>query len=499
MKFRRYSHERVSKKKIDKSGLKLSSLLCFPRNKRLSNSPIVMACPYSGKVAPKDTSARCPATGASSSSPPRTCPHQPKTMKKTPTKFVVSEENKEILKATIPAVAAAGVSFTKHFYNRMFTAVPCLKNTFNSTNQAVGKQPSRLFATVAEAALSCVQDREFDELMAENIVHKHCALHVQGGQYAVVGEHLLGTISECLTTDEKVLGAWGELYGLLAQKLKDMEEALYQETESKEGGWRGMREFRLAEKTPVAEDIVRFRFVPVDGGKVCSFRNGQYITVWAQPEGWKYRQPRHYTLYTEGEMKEGAASTQGYSISIRKQGAMSEFLHSAEVGTVVQLTAPFGGFDLRGLDELWAKDASVPVVLLSAGVGVTPLLSLLEGMVERKEGEGRKVMWLHGSRNAGRHPYRERVTEIAKENAWLTRRVWYSGVEEVEEGEEEENLRKHHFVGRMDLKDVEGMIPFTDTRVQFYLCGPSGWMETMLETLEKGYGVGTERLLYESF
>ena len=426
-----------------------------------------------------------------------TCPYQQQ-MKRKATKFVVSEENNAILKATIPAVAEAGVSFTKHFYHRMFSAVPCLKNTFNSTNQAVGKQPSRLFATVAEAALSCVEDREFDELMAENIVHKHCALNIQGGQYAVVGEHLLGTISECLTTDEKVLGAWGELYGQLAGKLKAMEEALNQETEKKEGGWRGLREFRLAEKTPVAEDIARFRFVPVDGGKVCSFRNGQYTTVWAKAEGWEYRQPRHYTLFNGEEKDEN-----GLSVSIRKQGLMSEYLHGAEVGTFVQLSAPFGGFDLRGVEGMWENDPTVPVVLMSAGVGVTPLLSLLEGMVEggkgKGKGKGRKVVWLHGARNEGRHAYGERVKEIARGCEWLTRRVWFSGAKEGKEMEEEENLKEYHFGGRMDLKEVEGVIPFTDKRVVYYLCGPGGWMEAMLEKLEKGYGVGKERLLYESF
>ena len=449
-----------------------------------------MACPHSGKVATNEVPV-CPASTAARSAEKKTCPYQPQ-MKRTPTKFVVSEENKAILKATIPAVAAAGVSFTKHFYHRMFSAVPCLKNTFNATNQAVGKQPSRLFATVAEAALSCVEDREFDELMAENIVHKHCALNVLGGQYAVVGEHLLGTISECLTTDEKVLAAWGELYGQLADKLKKMEEALNQETEKKEGGWRGLREFRLAEKTPVAEDIARFRFVPVDGGKVCSFRNGQYTTVWAKAEGWEYRQPRHYTLFT-GERDEN-----GLSVSIRKQGLMSEYLHGAEVGTNVELSAPFGGFDLRGVEDMWANDPTTPIVLMSAGVGVTPLLSLLEGMAAGGESEGRRVVWLHGARNEERHAYGEKVIEIAKGCEWLTRRVWYSGEKEGKEGDEE-NLKEFHFGGRMDLKDAEGVIPFTDNRVVYYLCGPAGWMDVMLEKLEKGYGVGKERLLYESF
>ena len=374
----------------------------------------------------------------------------------------------------------------------MFTAVPCLKDVFNGTNQAVGKQPGKLFATVAEAAVSCVEDRDFDENMALSICHKHCALNIQGNQYGVVAEHLLGTISEKLTDDQRVLGAWAELYGELANKCMSIEQSLYKETEEKEGGWTGMREFFLAERTIIADGLARIRFEPVDGKKVCSFRNGQYTTVWAKQEGWSHRQPRHYTLASPGD--EG-----GLTITVRKQGLMSNLLHEIDVGEKFELSAPYGAFDMSNLEALWLRDPSVPVVFLSAGVGITPILSMLEQVADDPTGP---VVWLHASKRGANHPYRTRLLQIARENDWMTRRVWYETpqpVDFVNPPSTEENLKKFHFEGRMNFKDVEDLIPFGNKNVYYYFCGPPGFMEWAVKDLTENYGISKDRLMYESF
>ena len=410
--------------------------------------------------------------------------------------FNVSPENLEILKATLPAVANTGTDLTKYFYTRMFKAVPCLRDVFNNTNQKIGKQPAKLFASVAEAASSVVEGREFDDEMALSIAHKHCGLNVTGPNYNIVGEHLLGTISECLTDDKAVLGAWGELYWQLADQLKEMEENLVKETEAKEGGWKGLREFELFEKKKLGTNIARFHFRPVDGENVCSFTSGQFTTVWAKPEGWTNTQPRHYTLNVPLNPKD---YSKFYAVTVRKQGQMSDFLHNADMGTRVQLSAPYGMFNILGAEELWLRDPATPIVFLSAGVGLTPTLAMLEGLEGDKHGP---VYWLHASKKGSEHPYRQKLIDLAGTRDWLTRRVWYEFPETLDYQNEEvgeDNLKKFHFEGRMNFGQVEDVVPLKDHRAIYYLCGPAGWMEKAIDDLQENYGVTRDRLKYESF
>merc|ERR1712187_890971 len=122
---------------------------------------------------------------------------------------------------------------------------PELLDTFNVTNQRRGTQQAALFSAIARSATSLLSSGTLPQDMLEGINHKHCALNVVPEQYNVVGEHILGTITDLLNPGQTVLDAWGELYTALADQCIKREEQIYNDMESRPGGWRGVRKFTV--------------------------------------------------------------------------------------------------------------------------------------------------------------------------------------------------------------------------------------------------------------
>lgn len=423
-------------------------------------------------------------------------------------KFTVSEGTLETVKATLPLVAAAGTDFTKHFYARLFKEHPELMNIFNQTNQAKGGQPKKLLQTVALAAQAAIDTGELPAEAIMSICQKHTALNISPDAYAIVGQHILGTIEDLLTDDKAVLDAWGALYGDIVKAFVTEEEKIRDEMMNTPGGWIGKREFKLVRKETLSTTITRFKFEPVDGKPTPVFKPGKYTTIWAKidsegPYGHYTEQPRHYTLALPHNPEN---MTNSMSISVRKQGLVSSLLHDSPEGSTFELSAPFGCFDLSGVEKLWLAEEDAPVVFLSAGVGITPVLAMLENIYVT-----RPSSWLHSASYGSVHAYRNRIREIAAvRNGQLKRRVWYSRPtpEDGPAGGDEEdpikyNLAKYHYRGRMDLLSVEKELPsemlqLDKEKAQYYMCGPPGFMAGQKKAL-MSLGVDESRIHSEGF
>lgn len=408
----------------------------------------------------------------------------------------LSNKTLEVVRDTLPAVGAAGPSFTKHFYGRMFAAHPELLNTFNIINQRAGKQPKALFSAIAASATCVLESGTLPVELIEGVNQKHCALNVVPAQYDVVGEHLLGTITDLLNPGQEVLDAWGELYGALAGHCIKREEEIYKEVEAKTGGWRGMRKFKVQEKLPLSVHVTKFTFAPVDGQAVCSHKPGQYITVWTYPvkNEPEKRQPRHYSLTME-------PCSNTYSIAVKKEemGLVSSFLHDRVApGDELDLSPPYGSFSVQGGSELWTRDPDAPIVLLSAGVGITPMLSMLGTLKNGTEASDRPVVWLHAAQNGREHAFRDYIVGIARAHPDdLTRRVWYEepNADDIM-GTDDKSV--YHFKGRMDLGNVKDVLPLGDSRALYYFCGPVPWMRSIAQQL-MAFGVDKAALNFEVF
>lgn len=153
----------------------------------------------------------------------------------------------DIVKSTIPLLAETGPALTAHFYDRMFTHNPELKDIFNMSNQRNGDQREALFNAICAYAVN-IENLEVLLPAVEKIAHKHTSFMITAEQYSIVGGHLLATIDEMLSPGQEVLDAWGEAYGVLANVFIQREEQIYQENDNQEGGWRGLREFELIAK-----------------------------------------------------------------------------------------------------------------------------------------------------------------------------------------------------------------------------------------------------------
>mmetsp|Transcript_23101 Transcript_23101/g.41745 ORF Transcript_23101/g.41745 Transcript_23101/m.41745 type:complete len:431 (+) Transcript_23101:55-1347(+) len=400
----------------------------------------------------------------------------------------------DLVKATLPAVAEAGPAFTGHFYKRMFKAHPELLNTFNVANQRQGRQQKALFNAVAACAVNVLEHGCLPTEMLEGVHHKHCALDVQPAQYDVVAEHIIGTIVEMLDPGQEVLDAWGELYGAVADRCVTREEEIYKQTESLPGGWRGLRKFKVVEKTPKSEVITKFTFAPADGQKICEFIPGQYTSVWLQPDSWDNRQVRHYSLVSD-------VGTDSYSIAVKKEhnGLMSSYLHDRlAVGDEVDLSAPFGNFNIGGCEKLWTSDPNAPVVMLSAGVGITPMLGMLGNLKNGVTPQSRPVVWMHAAKNGHEHAFRDYLVGLARAHPdEITRRVWYESPS-PDDVKGMSNRSPFHYEGLMDLTKVKSLLPLDESHAQYFFCGPQEWMKMVGGQLLQ-LGVHKENLHFEAF
>ena len=127
-----------------------------------------------------------------------------------------------------------------------------------------------------------------------------------------------------------------------------------------------------------------------------SAQAGQYLTVRVRPDADAPPLTRSYSL-------SDLPDERGYRISVKREGAASRYLHEhVKVGDVLDAAAPRGSFVLR--------DGTRPVVLISAGVGATPVLAMLHALAG--EHSARAVWWLHGARNRDEHAFGAEVDAL---------------------------------------------------------------------------------------
>ncbi len=392
----------------------------------------------------------------------------------------LSKKTISTVKSTAPVLAEHGEAITGYFYQQMFTLNPELLNIFNATNQKTGRQQAALAAAVYGYAANIDNLDALTEVV-QRIAHKHASFNILPGHYPIVGKHLLNAVAAVLgdaATDD-VLEAWGEAYEFLANVFIEAEEGIYKVTEQQKGGWRGTRDFIVTAKVEESALITSFYFEPVDGLSVAPFIPGQYIGIYLQPVEGGNRCIRQYSL-------SDAPNGTGYRISVKKegkgdtQGVISNFLHdSVNVGDTVQLSPPSGDFYLD-------QSSESPVVLLSGGVGQTPVLSMLNSLTGLNS--QREIRYVHGATNGQVHAFGEHVKSLSENNNNLEHFLFYDHPEDQDS--------EHDFSGFMDLNVIRDQIEIPGA--DYYFCGPLGFMSMVNKTL-KSWGVPAASIHFEVF
>lgn len=396
---------------------------------------------------------------------------------------MLSQATKELIKATAPVLAEQGNSIIRRFYQRLFQAHPELRNLFNMTHQERGQQQEALARAVYAYAAN-IEQPETLAAMLRNIAHKHASLGVLPDQYPIVGEHLLGAIKDVLqeAASADILAAWAEAYQQLADLLIDMERELHDSSASREGGWRDWRTFVVQEKRQESEVITSFVLAPSDGRPLADFLPGQYISVAVQVPELGLQQIRQYSL---SDMPNG----QTYRISVKREGEpgqpagkVSCLLHDhIEPGDELLVAPPYGTFHID-------VDARTPIVLISGGVGLTPMVSMLKTALQDP---ARQVVFVHGARNSRVQAMRNRLRQAERENENFRVIVFYN-----EPLAEDVEGRDYDHPGLVDVKLIRDQILLPDA--DYYICGPIPFMRQQHDALEN-LGIPEARIHYEVF
>ncbi|MBG9787871.1 NO-inducible flavohemoprotein [Brevibacillus laterosporus] len=398
---------------------------------------------------------------------------------------MLSEKTIQIIKSTVPVLEKHGIDITKRFYQLLFTKHPELLNIFNHANQKQERQQTAL-ANVVYAAAQYIDKLETIIPVVKQIGHKHRSLGIKAEHYPIVGENLLAAIKDVLgdlATDE-ILQAWAEAYGVIADAFIGVEAEFYKQAEQQQGGWEGFRAFKVDRKVKESDVITSFYLVPQDGEAIALFEPGQYVSVKVDIPGEENTHIRQYSL-------SDAPGKPYYRISVKREdgkqdqpaGKVSVYLHEQiQQGDVLLLSAPAGDFVLDQKDDR-------PVVLISGGVGLTPLVSMLNTLVETNP--NRQVTFIHAAQNGQVHAMREHVEELALKHSQLSVHWCYDNPTDLDRA-----TKAFHKEGYVDLSTLEQMVPSKDA--SFYFCGPTPFMKALYQTL-KEYQIAEADIHFEFF
>jgi ferredoxin-NADP reductase/MOSC domain-containing protein YiiM len=241
--------------------------------------------------------------------------------------------------------------------------------------------------------------------------------------------------------------------------------------------WPGFRPLRVSRIERESRSIFSLALVPADGRPLAAALPGQFVVLRLRPNPEAPPLLRSYSL-------SDVPSADRYRVSVKQepQGAASTHLHDhVRPGDLLEVSAPRGSFTLHPGDG--------PVVLLSAGVGATPVLAMLHALAE--QGSTRQVWWLYGARNRGDHPFAQEARSLLGALPQGRGFVYYSRPGSEDRAGVDFDAPGHLGVGAMESL---GVPPDAD----FYLCGPTGFLQDLSAGLA-AWGVAAHRVHREIF
>ncbi len=372
---------------------------------------------------------------------------------------MLSAVSRPYIVASVPVLRERGLAITRHFYAQMFAAHPELKNLFNMGNQASGAQQVSL-ASALFAYAANIDDVHALAPVASRIAHKHASVGLKPAHYPIVARYLLAAIKHVLgsSATPELLAAWDEAYWLLAGELIAAEARLYERSGQPAGD---LRSVFVADVRTECEDITSYYLQTADERSPGVFVPGQYVSVAVDfPEDGS-RQLRQYSLSDAPHRPYWRITVKREPASVNAPaGRVGSYLHAnLKRGDELRVSAPFGDFAPPILGER-------PLALISAGVGITPMISVLNALAPDN---ARRVLFAHATRHPSQHVLRDEVTRAQASLPGLKCLVWY-----------EEEAASSGRSGRMQLSP-ELIVDFRDG--DFYLCGPLAFMRAQWRAL----------------
>ena len=248
--------------------------------------------------------------------------------------------------------------------------------------------------------------------------------------------------------------------------------------------WKDWRNFIVDRKVEESEEITSFYLKPADGGEIPNFQPGQFLTIKLDIPGQPRPVIRTYSLSDYPE------PCNYYRLSIKREpapkgqdvppGLSSNFMHDfIHEGSVIPAKPPSGKFylDVR---------QSRPVVLISNGVGITPMISMAKAC--SRINPIRSIWFVHGARDGRYHAFRDEVRAIAAQNPNLNIHYAYSRPQAKDEGH-------FHSTGYADIDLIRSLV---SQEAEFFLCGSLPFLQSLRDGL-KAWGVPDDRVFFELF
>jgi ferredoxin-NADP reductase/predicted pyridoxine 5'-phosphate oxidase superfamily flavin-nucleotide-binding protein len=247
------------------------------------------------------------------------------------------------------------------------------------------------------------------------------------------------------------------------------------------------RPYTVTQVVQESATVRSFYMEPADGVGVAAHLPGQFISLRVpdlDANAAAAGKVRSYTL-------SDAADGRRYRISIKRDGVVSNWLHDhLAPGAPVELMGPGGDFTFE-------EGTQRPAVLLSAGIGVTPMIAMLNGLLVNgsRTRHRHPVHFIHGARNRREHAFAEHLKALASGHRNLNVHIRYSAEQEAE-AYDSDITNWEASAGRIDLDLLRAILPFDD--YDFYLCGPVAFMQQMYQGL-RSLNVADARIRFESF
>ncbi|HEX2599782.1 MAG TPA: MOSC and FAD-binding oxidoreductase domain-containing protein [Terriglobales bacterium] len=248
-------------------------------------------------------------------------------------------------------------------------------------------------------------------------------------------------------------------------------------TEEPAPAWPGFRQMRVATIHKESESVTSFVLVPADKKRLSLFQAGQFVVLRLIIDPGKAPVLRSYSL---SDLP--AAHHLRISVKSELKGIGSSFLcDRTREGDVLDVSAPRGSFTLRASQS--------PVVLLSAGVGATPVMSMLHALASEKS--QREIWWIYAARNRVEHPFAEESRSLLKQLSRGRGYIVYSRPAATDQVGTDFDAAGH--IDAALLKRI-GVSQGSD----FYLCGPSSFLQNMRDGLQT-WGVPADNVHTEIF